>query len=345
MTYSRHDIIRSHHWLTHTPGYTEVTILHPQYHAGDHAWNQQHQAWPITRYVQRTRDLLHLVHEHTGERMICYGLNPRPAVLRHEDGRIRSAKEPDINLSQTLLIDIDLQGTVTPARLDDLRRFLNRADEYVTSKRLQRPTRARTSRGSHLLFPFKPITVAEHPTIRDQLRTFKEEFLQENHLDLSGLEARVDNTQDLRRMTRVYGTTKPGNTIISRFYGNYERTPDPALREYLLRLPSKQRKASAPLPSITIGDLLPAGFEDRPHTDTILNELWHSRGKPPGTDRSDSGYDYTIAKYLAQSGDLRPDDIATIIALRPTGASERARKGVDYVRRTVKAACGTRLSR
>src|SRR5262249_9683433 len=105
--YSPGDVTRSHEWLDHPPGLTEVSILHPAYKPGEQDWNRRHQAWPITRYVTSTGDLLLLVRSYAGERLLCYGLNPRPALLRHEDGRARSAKEADITQSQTLLLDLD----------------------------------------------------------------------------------------------------------------------------------------------------------------------------------------------------------------------------------------------
>src|SRR2546425_31468 len=56
---------------------------------------------------------------------------------------------------------------------------------------------------------------------------------------------------------------------------------------------------------------------------------------PSVTDQSNSGYDYSIAAYLAAHGIMDYAALATIIALRPTGAKERAVKGVQYVLRTV----------
>ncbi|MDX2154033.1 MAG: hypothetical protein SFV54_25055 [Bryobacteraceae bacterium] len=339
--YSPNDVTRSHAWLNHNRGYTEVTILHPLFKPQEQDWNRAHHAWPITRYVRSNADLLHFVRTYAGERMLCFGINPRPSPLRYENGGLRSAKEADITVSQTLLLDIDLEGTITTDRLEHLRRFLRRADEYFTSKGLHRPIRARTGRGSHLLLAYEAISVVQHPTISDQLRTFKEDFRQANRVDLHRLEARIDSTQDLRRMVRVYGTAKPRINVISRFYGPYQRHNDPALREYLLRLPPTPRKAIDPLPNITIAAKLPQWFEDRLKTDTILYDLWHGRGKPPGTDQSNSGYDYTIARHLASIEDVSTADIATIIAVRPTGAGERASKGVAYLRRTIMAALNT----
>jgi hypothetical protein len=337
LPYSPGDITRSHAWLHHNGGLTEATILHPDYHADDKEWNREHGAWPITRYLDNTADLLRIVRTYAGERMICYGLNPRPSALTNPDGRKRSAKESDIALSQTLLLDIDLDGTITTERAIAFAHFLGNAFEYFTSKGLQRPVNASTGRGVHLLLAYDPITVDDCPDIAARLRTFKRDFATAYRHDLQRLEARVDSTQDLRRMVRVYGTSKPHLGRISVFHGN-ERKPDPVLREYLLNLtPTPTRMPTPASRSLVITDLLPDWFTTLLANDRVLNALWHNNGKPRTSDQSNSGYDYTIACYLAARGNTH-DEIATIIALRPTGAAERARKGVDYLLRTVTAA-------
>jgi hypothetical protein len=331
------DVIHGYEWLDHTDGPTEVSILHPDYRPGDRSWNRRHQAWPITQYVGSIFTLLRLVNQYAGERLLCYGINPRPDILRKPDGRLRSAKETDITMSQTLVLDVDLEGTVTPEREHNLATFLRTADDYFASLGIAPPVRASTGRGVHLLFAYPPITVADYPSLRDRLRTFKHNFSTAHRQDLSRLEARVDSTQDLRRMVRVYGTSKPGVGIISRFHGE-ERHPDPALREHLLHLPYTPTTPPPAQRSLTIADLLPDWFGQMLRRDAVLNDLWQGTGKLAGTDQSNSGYDYTIARYLAQHGITNHDTLATIIALRPTGAKERARKGVEYLLRTVTSA-------
>lgn len=253
------DVIHGYEWLDHSSGSTEVSILHPEYQPGDRDWNRAHHAWPITAYVHSIHELLPLVNEHAAERLVCYGLNPRPGILTTSHGRLRSAKETDIAVSQNLLLDLDLEGKVTPERQRSLVRFLRTADRYFASLGIARPVRASTGRGSHLLFAYPPIKVAEYPQIRDQLRTFKQRFTNAHQHDLSRLEARVDSIQDLRRMVRVYGTSKPGIGIISRFYG-IERHPDAVLREHLLQLPAMPSASALPEWSLTIADLLPDWF-------------------------------------------------------------------------------------
>jgi hypothetical protein len=328
---------RGYDWLGHEHGVTEVAVIHPEYRPRDNAWNRSHESWPLTHYVTSHVELLRIVKEYAGERLVCYGLNPRPSKLSHQNGRVRSAKEADFAISQNLLLDIDLQGGLTRQGAYATWEFLNVADDYFRSLGVTPPVRAFTGRGYHLLFAYPPIPVRYYPDLRGQLKTFKDDFAAAHQHDLNRLEARVDSTQDLRRMVRVYGTSKPTVGIPSTF-PDTTRRPDERLREYLLGLTPA---TVPPLRSIakyrTLPDLMPAWFPPLLAQDRVLNELWHNRGKPKTSDQSNSGYDYTIACYLAQQHHA-PEDIIMILAMRPTGNAERAAKGIDYVIRTVENA-------
>src|SRR5438477_1109610 len=117
-SFSLGNVRRGYRWVGHEPrGVTEVSILHPAYRRGDQDWNRRHGSWPLTFYVSSEQELLALVRRYCGERMVCYGLNPRPAVLTREDGRCRAGTENDVAVSMNLLIDIDLEGTVSSSRL------------------------------------------------------------------------------------------------------------------------------------------------------------------------------------------------------------------------------------
>jgi len=265
--------------------------------------------------------------------MICYGLNPRPRVLRRQDGRVRSAKEIDIAVSMNLLIDIDLEGAVSPSRLSALKGFLLEADEYFTSLGLLRPFRAATGRGSHLLFAYPPILVSEVLDVRERLRSFKDGFVRAVRDQLSRLEARVDSTQDLRRMVRVYGTSKPDVGVVSKFYGK-ERVEDVALREYLLRLTVAAFRSVRAVP-VMVADHLPGWFAGLLVTDDRLRSLYEGNGKAAVTDCSVSGYDFSVVRHLVRLGFRDPNELGTILSLRPVGFAERCTKGPAYVERTV----------
>lgn len=329
--YSVSDVVRSYDWLDHHPGVTEVCILHPEYRQGDAVWNRSHAAWPRTHYITTTSELLGLVRQYAGERMVCYGINPRPTILRHADGRCRAAKEPDIAHSQSVVVDIDLEGEPSPSRLASLTRFLRVADDYWIGLGLRRPVRAASgNRGSHLLFAYEPIMVAACPDIRERLRSFRAQFVRALQQDLSRLEARVDTgTLNLRAMAKVYGTCKPGG-INSRFYSN-QRTNDPVLRDYLLQLPTQTMKTAETISAIA-GDTLPEWFTTLLRTDTVARDLWHGKGKHAG-DQSTSAYDYAIVRHLAAHGITDTNALATIIALRPNSTART--KGPAYLARTI----------
>jgi hypothetical protein len=326
------DVRRGYQWLDHAAGVTEVSVLHPDFKPGDVDGNSSRRAWPLTYYVLGAAQLSRIIRQYADERMVCYGLNPRTDLLRSPEGRVRSAKEADIAISQTLLLDVDVHDHPTPERLDLLGSFLCGLGEYWQSIGIKPPVMPRTGRGHHLLFAFPPVTVAEHPDFRGQLRTFKEQFVAAHQHDLNRLEAKVDSTQDLRRMVRVYGTAKPGVGIISSFpYA--KRVPDERLREYLLQLTPAPISVAAPK-DLTVAEVLPAWFPTLLDKDRVLHDLWHGKGKPKTADHSTSGYDYSIARHLLQAGKT-DEDIATILHLRPTGAEERDRKGNEYLSRTV----------
>jgi hypothetical protein len=271
-----------------------------------------------------------IVRQYHGERLVCYGLNPRPAILTKADGRLRSAGEADIRFCQNTVLDLDLEGAVTSARLDALKRFLRVADEYFDSLGYQRPVRVSTGRGSHLLFAFPPIHTEHCPGLRDALRLFRNRFHAAVRHDLSHLEVRLDTTQDLRRVVRVYGTAKPDVGIVSRFYGK-ERVEDEALREVLLASAGSTQSTPPPI-SVEIAAALPSWFSDLLATNERLRRLWHGEGKTTG-DRTSSGYDYSLACSLIRRGKDDPNELGTILSLRPGGHAPQ--RGPEYLNRTI----------
>jgi hypothetical protein len=135
-------------------------------------------------------------------------------------------------------------------------------------------------------------------------------------------------------MVRVYGTSKPQVGVVSKFYGR-ERVEDGALREYLLRLTVPAVSSSGRVVPVTVGDRLPAWFTALAAADDRLRSLFDGNGKPTGTDRSASGYDFSVLRYLVRRGFRNPDELATILSLRPVGLADRCTKGLSYLERTV----------
>jgi hypothetical protein len=128
--YCLSDVVRSHHWLNHQPHFTEICLLPPLYRPDDPSWNYAHRVTLRSHYITTTKELVGLVREYAGTHMVCYGFNPRPAIRTATDGTPRPAKEHDIPFSQSFPLELDLLGTVTPARVAALNNFLTTADEY-----------------------------------------------------------------------------------------------------------------------------------------------------------------------------------------------------------------------
>lgn len=326
------DVIRSYRWLGHDSGYTELNALHPEYRPGDRAWNKEHHAYPVIAYLRSEQELLRFVAEYAHDHMVCYGLNPRPAVRRNSRGQVYSARETDISVSQNLVLDPDLQGTVTDARLRTTEELLTSVDAFFQDHGWLVPVRATTGRGYHLLCAYPPITIRECADLSARLREFRNEVVQEHQRMIDRLELVVDRTHDLRRLVRVYGTAKPTIGINSQFFGS-ERIEDHRLRDHLLQLkPAVVRPSTTGL-RVHASGALPSWFTELLSTDREISALWHGTGKPTGTDQSSSGYDYTLVRTLSTRGYKNPDDLATILSHRPTSSAQR--KGLAYLTRTI----------
>jgi hypothetical protein len=120
------------------------------------------------------------------------------------------------------------------------------------------------------------------------------------------------------------------------------RVEDAALREYLLRLATPDAAPPGGGVPVALSDRLPASFTALLTSDRRLHDLWEGTGKPEGTDRSVSGYDFSIVRHLARLGVRDPDQLGTILSLRPAGFAERSAKGHAYFERTVGSALRNR---
>ncbi len=185
-----------------------------------------------------------------------------------------------------------------------------------------------------MLFAYPAIQVSEHPDISARLAQFRDGFVGEHRQELSRLEAKLDSTQDLRRMARIYGTAKPKLGIISEFYGE-RRVEDGFLREYLLSLKLPAKEIPVARAVLQRPGELPQWFLGLIERDLKTAELWIGLGKPDGTDTSRSGFDYSLVRYLMQLGHRNIDDLAIILASRPDGGVRGSGKGDEYVRRTI----------
>src|SRR5436309_1458434 len=114
-TYSLPDVVRAYDWLGHRGhGYTELNAIRPV--AGGRR--------VVVDYVTSLAGVVQFVREHASTSLCLLGLNPRPVICARPDGRLRSATSNDIAEVQSLIIDVDLAGPVTPVRIERLSGFL-----------------------------------------------------------------------------------------------------------------------------------------------------------------------------------------------------------------------------
>ena len=250
-------------------------------------------------------------------------------MLKTVNGRSRSAKDTDIEVVTNFYFDIDPRGDLSDEQVAEMELFLARTEPYFADLGVCRPEQAFTGRGYHLLFPVPTIQVREHPDIKGRLNLFRQDFSEAFSKDLSGLELKLDNTMDLSRVAKIYGTRKPGGARVSRFYGG-QRREDANLRDYLLSLDMEQRdEQPAMLP-----ERLPQNFEALLTKNSDIKDLWDGIGKKEG-DISNSGYDYSLIRRCMRQGITDIRDLGAILALRPKGAVQQSQKGEKYIKTTI----------
>jgi len=281
--------------------------------------------------VRNESDFLKFIARYAGTRLVCCGLNPRSTTFFNKAGYPRSARENEIEASRALLLDLDpVEETV---RLEEAKRSLDRIDTYFKDHGFQLPTVANSGKGYHLVAIYPAIRVDDCPDIHDRLAAFASGLRRELEKEFAAEGIYLDSTSDLRRLVKVYGTAKPGG-LESRLQ-RFRPEPDPQLREYLMSLqPEMKRNSNENLPLPDLGVKLPSWFPpllEKP----VIDKLWRGEGKPAGSDRSRSGYDFSLALRLIREGYNDPNDLATILALRPGGAFQGRGGNVDYLRRTI----------
>lgn len=333
--YSLEDVTKSYRWLGHK-GFTELNAFHSDYKTGrEHfEWNLQNKTFPRISYARTENDVINFVKKYAETYMVCYGINPRQKIFKNNKNYPRAAYENEIELSQNLLMDFDFKSkNTTKEQIAEFELFIQKTNQYFLELGIKIPTTAYTGRGYHFLFAYPPIKVTAYPDIAERLKEFCNQFRETFKKDLQRLEVKLDNTQDLRRMLKIYGTAKPKIGIISKFYGD-KRMEDNGLRDYLLKMEIHQSESELLSVLKTSGEL-PLWFQNLLAMDSRIKELWEGYGKPQDTDTTGSGYDFSLAKYLLNLGYQNIGELATILALRPEGAVRKSGKGDGYIRRTI----------
>ena len=153
--------------------------------------------------------------------------------------------------------------------------------------------------------------------------------------NLSGkaLSAKVDTTDDLSRMAKVYGTAKPGKKVLSRFYNEGWRVEDKHLKEHLMTVELSGYKSRKGI-GLEETSKLPIRFSQLLEKDYKIKNLRLGQGKRRG-DFSRTGYEYSLLRECLARGITDVRALAAILALRPGGSVKNGHKGEQYIRVTI----------
>ncbi len=326
------DIRRSYEFLGNSRyGFTELVAFHRDYRPGAEHYetNRRQNLFPKIWYTKKPEEAVKFVKSFYQNHTCCYGINPRPRASRNNSEVGKRARDTDIELVMNFYFDIDPVGQPSNEQIAELELFLEKTEPYFDDLKIRQPARAFTGRGYHLLFAIFPISVKGHPDIKDRLNQFRQSFQKAFAKDLSVLQLKLDNTMDLSRVAKIYGTKKPAGRRVSRFYGD-TRKEDETLRDHLLNL-SLEAREDAP---VKIPEALPEEFERLLGRDEEVRQLWQGTGKTGG-DTSNTGYDFSLIKKCINRGITDINHLTTILALRPSGAVRMSGKGMQYIKLTI----------
>jgi hypothetical protein len=344
---NKSDVIQSYKWLGHQEcGYTELLAVHPAYKYGkeNYEHNIKNKAFPKIWYAKSEKQILAFLSKYHGSHLCCYGINPRTKVLKNKRGYPKRASNSDIEVVNNFYIDIDFSNNLDKKKqLKEFDDILEEIDSYLIYKDIQKPVRAFTGNGYHLLFPLPSIEVRKYTDIGDRLNIFLKEIHDKFSTDIGSIGAKIDKTTDLARVAKIYGTRKPEKTQVSRFYGK-ERIEDVVLLEYLLILPIennfKKGKSLKNEIQIDTYESLPQKFIEILEKDKELSDLWNGINKDLG-DTTKSGYDMSLMYACIKRGITDVKTLATILSKRTNGSLINSNKGDEYIRLTITKALQT----
>lgn len=330
------DVKRAFAWLDHAQfGYTELAAIHKDFKHGKDNFkeNLKNDRLPKIWYVKKPYQIINFVRRYWKEHTCCFGVNPRPELLRNRYGYARSALETDIQILTTYFFDLDCQSENSDEYFAEVELFIAKTEGFFDDIGVNPPTKAFSGRGFHLLFSPSPISIKENPDIKQRLHEFMKKFEAEFRKDLTELKIKIDSTLDIRRLAKIYGTKKADPKIrrISRFYGE-ERKDDSALKKYLLSLEVKEEHRNSQ--SIIEIDDLPQRFVKLMKQSQTIKNLWEGEGKREG-DVSSTGYDFSLIVQCIKNGITDVNELASILANRPQGAYQQSGKNKAYISRTI----------
>ncbi len=326
------DITRSYEYLGNSKyGFTELVAFHQDYKLGKEHYetNRKLKLFPKIWYTKRPDEAVKFVKSFHPNHTCCYGINPLPKILRSDSGVPRRARDTDIERVTNFYLDIDPLGEPSNEEIAEIELFLVKTEGYFEDLKMEQPARAFTGRGYHLLFGISAISVKECPDIKERLNQFRQGFQKAFVKDLSALQLKLDNTMDLSRVAKIYGTKKPAGRRVSKFYGDTRRE-DEALRRHLLNLNTEAKQDTA----VEVPEALPGEFERLLGHDEEVRQLWQGTGKRGG-DTSNTGYDFSLVKKCINVGITDIKDLTAVLALRPNGAVRMSGKGMQYIKLTI----------
>ena len=333
--YYAEDIIRSYRWLGHSRHeFTELNAFHRNYRPGpdNYQFNRRHGFNTKIWYVNSEQQLMEFVRRFYRNHTLCFGVNPRPKRFRNNAGYLRSAQNVDILFIQNLYLDFDLENPGKDENFFRLEELLDDIEFFLSKENIQKPVRAFTGNGYHLLFAIPKVSAEEYPDFGMKLKKFRDIIAYEFGDSMKSEGIRLDSTVEPRRVAKIYGTKKPADTArLSRFFG-CERTEDFVLKEYLLSLEPDVEKPAA---DISVPKKLPEEFRGLLERDLLIRKLWNNEGKLKTLDGSRSGYDFSLVKACLKKGITDIKALSAIIILRPEGAFQKSGKNLSYVKRTI----------
>ncbi len=338
--FTKNDVIKSYSYLSHRQhGFTELLAIHKDYKPGRQNFklNLENKRLPKVWYTKNINHVLWFVSKYHKDHTCCYGVNPRPGILINQKGRIRSAKEDDIKILNNFYFDIDCKkpkSELTDEYFAEVQFFIAGTECFFEDRGINPPGIAFSGRGFHLLFTPIPIQVDKHPDIKQKIIQFKIDYEQYCKDCLEKLNLKIDSTLDLRRMVKIYGTSKPNVYRPSLFY-DMERVEDPALTKYLINIEVDNDSPAKSVVYISSG--LPQNFQRILENNQLIQKIWDGTGKTQG-DVSNSGYDFSLVKLCLKNHITDINDLSTILALRPNGAFQKSGKDETYIKRTVSKA-------
>lgn len=335
MRFDMESVVNSYRWLGHGGAWTEVNAYHPMYRPGreNYAYNRRYGYFPVVRYVRGEERLLNLVRKFHGSRMVCYGINPRQGVKTYPSGHPRAHKDQEIGEVKNFYIDFDLERGASQEQAACLELLLEEVMGKVENMGFGMPVKAFTGNGFHLLFAIPGIKRAECPDIKERIRDFRERLVRGFSRKLASIPAKVDSTDDLSRMAKVYGTGKPGRSALSCFHGDGTRREDGGLQEHLINTEPYRSRPGKGMGLEKVMEL-PEVFSRLLKDDEKVKNLWLGTGKTSG-DLSRSGYDYSLLRECMARGMTDVRALAAVLALRPGGPVKDGYKGEQYIRATI----------